>query len=190
MTDEEKNDNLWKSLEAQEYQGRLLYPGKLARKKKDGTFEYIDIMLRVPREPELRKARVDARKSAIASGLDLDRDKDLVEDLENIHILSYCIRSSRPPSTSQGPGFEQWVMSPQELEETYDRQSIMSLWQQLNSISESMSPSEDNISESQFIFMLSAMTKERSIHPLAVYGPDAQRSFILTMADRLMNYMA
>lgn len=189
MTDEEKNDNLWKSLEAQEYEGRLLYPGKLARKKKDGTFEYIDIMLRVPREPELRKARVDARKQALESGLDLDRDKDLVDDLEIIHILTCAIRSSRPPSMKNGPGYEQWSMDAKDLEETYERNSIISLWQQLDALTRSMTPSEEKISEAQFIFILSAMVKERSIHPLAVYAPDVQSSFIITMAERLMNSM-
>lgn len=176
-------DKGWKGFEAIEFESRLLFPAVISKRTKSGKFEHQEVAIQVPRAHELRKARTKAREIAQKEGLDLKLDKDLVEDLENVCILTKAIRNIKPPH-------EQWAMNHKDLEENWDRQSIFQIWRQLEELFFALDPSRhETIPEDQFILMLSAMVKERSIHPLAVYGQDALSSFILTMADRLVSYM-
>jgi hypothetical protein len=51
----------WSELQAQEYADYLLFPEELLQRQKDGTFKRHPVMLRVPREHEMRQARIEAR---------------------------------------------------------------------------------------------------------------------------------
>jgi hypothetical protein len=172
----------WKDLEVIEHYGHLLFPDKLYRRNKGGTFEVIDIFIRVPREPELRQARVTARKIALDDGLDLDRDMDLIETLECICTLSTAIRN--------GPEqYEPYEPNPKLLEKNYDRGSLTQLWAKLNEYSGVVDPRPDKISAEEVLVLMASISKERSIYPLHVYGQAVQNSCIITMADQSLNYL-
>jgi hypothetical protein len=172
----------WKDIEVIEHYGHLLFPDKLFRRNKDGSFESIDIYLRVPREPELRQARVKARKIAADDGLDLDRDIDLVETLECICTLSVAVRNNTKP-------FEPYEPDPKRLEGTYDRGSLTQLWAKLNEYSRVVDPRPDNITAEEILVLMASISKEKNIYPLHVYGPAAQNSFITIMAGLSLNYL-
>jgi len=77
--------------------GTLLLPWKIWRRDKDGKFAGKDVVLRVPDGPILRRARIEARQMAAEDHLDLDRDKDLVDDLEMLSILFWSVREPTEP---------------------------------------------------------------------------------------------
>ena len=64
----------WSDVECIEFADRLLFPAELVKRKVDGSFERLPVLLRVPRAPEIRKARMDARGIAKEEGLDLRLD--------------------------------------------------------------------------------------------------------------------
>jgi hypothetical protein len=66
----------------------------------------------------------------------------------------------------------------------------MQLWGQLDALATAIDPAAKELDDAQMSAVLAAIAKERSIRPLAVLGPDAQSGFIVTMADRLLSYMA
>jgi hypothetical protein len=173
----------WGELEILEHAGYLLFPAEIAKRKADGTFEQINIRLKVPREPEKRKARLEAREISKAEGLDPELDKDLIEDLEVICTVCEATRNNTKP-------YERWEPYPRALEKSYDRSSIIQLYDKLDAITDAIDPRAKDISEAEMLVLLGAIAKERSILPLLVYGQDAQNSFITTMAALLLNSMA
>ena len=168
----------WGELEIMEHADHLLFPEVIHKMKKDGSFETIDVRVRVPREPDLRKARVKARNIAKAEGLDPRADSDLVDNLEIICILSEAIRNTTHPH-------EPYIPDPIVLEKKYDRASLLSLWDRLEKLSSTLNPRPDTMSEPEMLAVVAAIAKDRSISPLAVYGLDAQASCIISMVDRL-----
>lgn len=175
-------DKSWGDLEVLESSGYLLFPAEIRKRKTDGSFEAIPVRLRVPREPDLRAARVEARKAALDANLDLERDRDLIQDLEDIHILCKAMRSHEPPH-------EEFDPFPEHFEQFYYRASIMALLDQLENLSQLVNPRPDAIQDDEVMPLVMAIAEERNISPLAVYGPDAQAGFVLTMVDQLVNCM-
>ena len=172
----------WSELQVLEHYGYILFPEKLYRRKPNGSFEEKEIYLRVPREPELRAARVSSRKIAESEGLDLDRDRDLVETLECICILSVAIRNNTKP-------YEPWEPDPKILEKTWDRGSLTQLWAKLNEYMRVIDPRPETISKEEMIVLMANIAKEGNIYPLHVYGQVAQNSFIITMANLSLSYL-
>lgn len=172
----------WGELEVLEVEGYLLFPAEIHKRRADGSFETIPVRLRVPREPNRRAARVSARKAALEQGLDLDRDKDLIQNLEDIHLLCDCLRDPKQPSIPFDP-------YPEEFEKIYDTKSIAALWEKLELLGTLVDPKPNTISKDEMYVLLAAIAKERNIAPLAVFGPDAQDFFIVTMADQLLSFM-
>lgn len=172
----------WGELEVLEHYGYLLFPESIYKRKKDGSFEEKKICLRVPRQHELRKARVDARQIALEDGLDLDRDKDLFGDIETACILSMVIRNSTTP-------YEQIEPDPRQLEKTYDRESLMQIWTKLDALHNIIDPAAHTITQEEMFALIAAIAKERNIGPLAVYAADLQATFIVTMACMLVPFL-
>ena len=172
----------WGEFEALEFAGYLLFPDRIYKREKSGKFQEIDIVLRVPREPELRKARVQARQIATEDGLDPLLDSDMVDNLEVICTLAISIRNCSSPH-------EPWEPDPRTLEANYDKQSLTQIWAKLQAFAEIINPAPEQISEDEVYALLCAIAKERNIRPLLVYGPDARNTFVATMASRLLSYM-
>ena len=107
----------WGELEVLEHAGQLLFPGTLMRRKPKGEVEKTEVRIRVPRQSDLRKARVMARKICTDEGLDPNLDKDLFEDTEIVCTLSLCILNAKPMATG---AHEPWEPDPKLLEKKYD----------------------------------------------------------------------
>lgn len=172
----------WEDLKMLEHAGYLLFPENLYKRTKDGKFEAKPIMLRIPREPELRKARIESRRIAKEDGLDLNMDKDLIETIECTCILSMSIRNNTPP-------YEPWEPDPRLLEKYWDRSSLSQLWAKLDELAKVIDPRPENISSEEMLMLMTKIAKVRNIHPLHAYGPGAQNFFIVTMAGLSLTYL-
>jgi hypothetical protein len=165
----------WGELEVLEHAGYLLFPDSIYKRGKSGKFDEVKVSLRLPRQHELRRARVMARDLAIKDGLDLERDRDLFGDLETVCILSMAIRNSTPPH-------EPMVPDPLELEKLYDRACLMQIWAKIDALHQLVDPAPHKISEEEMFALVAAIAKDRSISPLAVYAADLQAHFVIYMA--------
>lgn len=172
----------WAELEILEHDGYLLFPDQLMRRQADGSFKARPILLRVPRPHEKRQARVESRARALQAGLDLDRDADLVDDLENMHLLSNAVRNNTSPYEPLEPDVPTF-------EKMFDHASLNRTWARLQALHRLLDPRPDEISEGEMLALLSKIAKERSIAPLVVYGLDAQERFVISMVERLKSYM-
>jgi len=173
----------WSGLAALEHAEYLLFPSELFKRRRDGTFDRLPIMLRVPRVHEVRKARVLARAMAAEDGLDLDRDSDLVSDLETICLLSVAVRNITAPHEPMEP-------DPRRLEKTWDKASLVQAWTKLDSLYQVIDPAPASMTDEEMLVVLSKLVQERNLGPLAVYAPDARTSCIITMADRFLSLLA
>lgn len=174
----------WESLEMFEAHGYLHFPENLLRKRKGaGDFEEIPIAIRIPRPKEMRQARVAARKMALEEGLDLKLDKDLIDDLENMHILTVSLRNRTHPH-------EQWVFDVTELEKDYDKSSLAQMWAKMNALSEIIDPRPEDLSKEEVLAVIAAIAKTREIYPLLALGSASQASCIRTMANLSLTYLA
>ncbi len=169
----------WSELEAIEHADYLLFPEVLTRRRKDGSWEEKPIMMRVAREHELRQARVKARQLAVKEGIDEERDQTSFNNLENMVILSMCIRNNTSP-------YEPWEPDPLLLERKYDRVCIHQLWDKLERLNDVLNPAPNNLSGPEIVALMISIAEARHLGPLVVYGPGAQTSFVVSMADLLL----
>lgn len=173
----------WDELCALEHAGYLLFPDKIYRRAVKGKFESRDVCIRVPREPDLRKARAAARKQFAEEGLNEQKDSDLFENLETMHILWAAIRNNTPPH-------EPLCLSPDELESIYDKRSLMQMWGKLDTYTQLLDPRPETIDDKELLFLVSAIAKERSIRPLRAFGSAAQAHFIVSTVEQLVSCLA
>jgi len=169
----------WGDLEVLEQDGRLLFPEHLYKRQSGGGFKAIPVLMRVLREPEIRQARLKAREIFEREGMRLPDDRVQFDNLEVICQLSLAMMDPDKPDT-------QWDPFPESLEQHYDRESLQQLYTKLEHLCRVVDPSPDQISEGEMIALVAKIVRERDISPLAVYGPGAQNSFILSMADLLV----
>lgn len=167
----------WEELEVLEQDGRNLFPATIWRRN-GRKIEEIPVLLRIPREPDLRKARRDARRQIVDEGLDPELDSDLLSNAEIIHTLSICMMDPQTPNIP-------WEPYPEALEEKYDRNVLMHVWGQIEELRRIVDPKPDTIPDSEFLALVAAISQSRTVLPLVVYGQDAQSGFITTMASRL-----
>jgi hypothetical protein len=172
----------WGELEILEQAGQLLFPESLYKRSKSGKFEEIKVLVKVPRHPELVKARVEARQIAIEDGLDLKEDRDLIEDWETICTLSHAIMSAKNPT-------DRWEPFPRAIAESYDKPSLMQIWAKIDALTHIVDPAPDSISGNEMFALMSAIAKERNLSPLFVYGSGAQTIFVVGMVDQLLNLL-
>lgn len=171
----------WDELKAFEFADRLLFPETLLKLKADGTFESIPICLRIPREHELRKARVDARKWAADEGLDPELDPTLFDDMDTICTLSIAIRNATAPH-------EPWEPDPRRLERNYDKPSLEALWAKVEAYRTVIDPRVDELDEDDTLTLIAAIAAMKNIVPLAGFAGSAQNSFIVSMAVQLQTF--
>jgi len=182
----------WAQLEVIEHHGDMLFPEKLYRRKLDGTFENIDVLVRIPRDPDLRAARVQAREIASEEKLDLNRDADLIEQLETICVMARCVLNAKPGKDPRdGATFhEPWELDPRMLEKKYDRACLTQLWTKLDALTHVLDPRAHTMGKEELIAVIAAIAKVRNISPLHVYAPAAQNTCIVSMADLLLSLLA
>lgn len=173
----------WDELQAIENNDRVLFPDHIKKRKADGTVDRVDVMFQVPREPDHRAAKIKARTIGIKEGFDLDRDKDVFEQLENICLLSICIRNKTHP-------YEPWEPDPLALEKKYDSSSLSAAYDAMDCYAGMIDPRPDDLSEMDCWSLVAAMAKAKNTYPLLVCGRDSQSTLVLFMADQLANSQA
>jgi hypothetical protein len=173
----------WEDLKTLEHNEYLLFPETLHRRNSEGKWEEKTVMLRVPRDSDLRKSRIEARAWAAKEKLDEDKDKDLFANMENMCILARCIRNDSSP-------YEPWVPNPKELEARYDKVCLQNMWEKLERLNDVLNPAPNQLSNGEIVALIVAIAKARHLGPLVVYGPGAQTSFVVSMADLLLNSVA
>lgn len=172
----------WEELEAIEQDGgRLLFPFSLQRRTSKG-WEEIPVMLKVPREPDTRKARLKAREWAKKEKLDPDLDPELFSNMDTMCLLSECIRSTTAP-------YEPFDPFPEKLEELYDRPSLDAAYAQLDALKMVIDPRPHDISEEEMFGVIAAVAKARNIVPLAAFAGESQNNCVVFMAQRLLSLL-
>lgn len=166
----------WSELGVIESFGRLLFPSFIwKRDVRTGEFVGDKIMIRVPRGDDLRKARVEARKIATDEKLDLDRDKDQVDDLETLCILWAAIRSPTEP-------FEPLMMDARDLEKRYDRPALEHVNFIVSQMRRVIDPHVSGMDAEELAALTAAIVERGNIVPLAAFDGATQSTFIVTLA--------
>lgn len=174
----------WENLEAIEFEGdgSVLFPDVLSKRNSKGQIITEPIMLRVPRNPDLRWARAKAREIFAADGLNPEENASLFDDCELVCTLSRCIRNTTPPH-------EPWEPDPLRLERYYDRNSLRQLWGKVNEISVLVNPQESELDEQTMLAIIAAIAEARNLLPLHVCASQSRENLVIFMADRLMSLM-
>ena len=171
----------WEELEALEYQDQLLFPFDIKRRRlKD--WESIPVLLKVPREVDLRKARIRARAWAKEAKLDPDLDPLMFDNMDSMCVLADAIRNVEAPH-------EPWEPFPEKLESLYDRPSLDAVWAQLEALKTVIDPRPDLLTEEQLLTVIGAVAKARNIVPLAAFAGESQNNCVVTMAVRLKGFL-
>ncbi len=175
----------WDDLEAMEFNDSLMFPDVLIRRKADGSWLHEDVFLRVPKDADLRASRAEARALAPtkkAGPIDETKDRDLFSNLENMCILARSIRNTSDPYEPMHP-------DPLLLEAKFDKVCLNHMWDKLERLSEVLNPAPEQLSSAEIVVLIVTIAKARHLGPLVVYGPGAQSSFVVSMADLLLNLL-
>jgi len=171
----------WDELQVLEFQGHLLFPHQIVRYTPSGH-ELIDVMLQVPREPVVRKARLQARAWASRVGLNPQLDPDLFDNMDTMCILTLCIRNTTPPH-------EPWEPDPAVLEEKYERPSLDAAWARIEALRMVIDPQVGVVDEDTFALLIASIAKKGNIDPLAVLDSSGLENFIVRTATLLQSYL-
>lgn len=175
----------WDKLEAIEFADHLLFPDILTRRKADGSWLEEEVLLRVPRERDLRAARNEARslaKTDKGGRIDEEKDRDLFVNLENMCILARCIRNTSEPYEAMHP-------DPLLLESKFDKVCLQQMWAKVEQLNEVLNPAPMQLSSPEIVALTVAIARARHLGPLVVYGPGAQTSYVVSTADLLLNLL-
>lgn len=164
----------WETLGIEEHAGVLHMPAALKRRKATGEVEETPVMLRNVTNRHRFECRNTAREYAKTMKLDVDRDSDMVTEIENYAILAYAIRD---PKT-----FDQHVPGVAELVHRYDAQSLVELWGIYNAWTEMLDPRFGELDEEQLWQVIARIAKEKTIRPLVSLPGVEQHSCIIAMA--------
>jgi hypothetical protein len=165
----------WHDLGVKEHDGVLYMPAVIKRRNAAGGSDETPVMLRNVTNEHKFKCRKIARGYAEKAGLDVDRDRDLVTEIENYALLAFAVRDARKP-------YDQHVPDVARLIELYDTQSLAELWGRYNVWVEMLDPRYGELSEEQLWQTIVRVAKERSPSPLVALVGREQFSCIVAMA--------
>lgn len=176
-------------LEIIEFGGRNFFQDKILKAKKGG-FEEFPVMVCVPREPEIAKARVEAVELFRKRKLDRKEDEDLFAELDMLCQLARAIRTLTPPHGQYMP-VEHLIgrTDPKTGEsEGFDIPSLHDLWERVQTYRKLIDPRIYDPSIEEVFAACDAIAKVRNLSPLvAIAGPDVD-SFVITIASTLSIY--
>lgn len=168
----------WDQIGVVEGDGKLHMPFALKRRAKDGGIKEERVWLRNIDNLQRMKARVRSREWAVSLGLDLERDRDLIDDLENYEILAYAIRD------------EQWVQHYQrgeDLFKAYEGPSLQAAWAEYDAWVRMQHPGFGTWDGKALWQVIAKVKATGSIAPLAVMPGFEQASCVLFMAREAYN---
>lgn len=169
----------WELLGVAEHEGHLHMPAAIKRRNARGVVVEQPVMLRNVTNEQRYQSRKLARAHALEHGLDLDRDRDVVAEIENWAILAFAIREPTKP-------FDQHVMTVGELTSMYETQSLVELWGRYNLWVDMLDPRFGEMSNEQIWQAIARIHAEKNPSFLASFGGYAQATIITCMADLCM----
>ena len=169
----------WEDLEAIELGGRVYFQEVIQKAKADGSLEDVKILVRVPRKPERRKARLEARAWAERVKVDPEKDPELFDDMDTLCILAGAIR--------EATGDHEQHRTPEMLEAEYDSRSLLALWERLQVYEDLIDPRPGELDDENFWRTVQAIGRTRSALPLTGLGSRAQNACITRMALEAWN---
>lgn len=173
-------------LAAIEHGGRTLFPDKIRRVKPDGTYEDIDVYVRVPRAAEVMQARQDAIEFFRKRKLDRKEEADLFDQLDTLSVLARAIRDKAPPHDQFQP--LEFMLS-NEPGKGFDTESLMDVWTRLEAYRKMIDPRVTVVSEEDAIRAAFAIARTQNIGPLAGIAGHELDSCIVTMASLLVKFL-
>jgi len=169
----------WDSLGVKEQDGVLYMPATIKRRNATGSTSEQQVMLRNVTNDHKFKCRVRAREYAKHAGLDIDRDRDLVTEIENYALLAYAVRDPRKP-------YDQHVPDVVKLIELYDSQSLAELWERYNAWVEMLDPRFGALTIDQLWQTIVRIAKEKNPSPLVAMPGHGQFTCIVLMAQQAL----
>lgn len=169
----------WDALGVQEQDGVLYLPATIKRREGSGGVKETPVMLRNVTNVHKFKCRALARQYASTASLDVDRDKDLIAEIENYALLSFAIRDARKPYDQHVPGVA-------ELINLYDSQSLSEVWGRYNSWIEMLDPRFGTLTVEQLWTTIVRIAKEKNPGPLVAMPGYEQYTCIVLMAQQAL----
>jgi hypothetical protein len=164
----------WAALGIEEHDGDLHKPATIKRRTKDGGISGVPVMLRPVSNLQRVKARTRSREWARKLDLELDRDKDLVDELENYSLLAFAIRD---------PGdFTQHVPDGETLFREYDNRSLGQIWGEYDAWLRMLEPSFGHWDGEKLWRVVARVRAEADLTPLAAMPGIEQANCLLLMA--------
>ena len=171
----------FEEMQALEFEGRLHFPETLKRRDAKGKLVEVPITVRVPRQEERAKARVDARKWCEKIGLDPEKNADHLDSFDTLCLCARAIRDAEPPHAQH--------MLPQDLVGAYDTRSLLDVWDRVNFYDRLIDPRPDELDDATFEKLVHAMRRAGNLRPLAAIAGSAQDSFVVRMASELSSFL-
>jgi hypothetical protein len=174
---------LFESLGVQDSAHGPLLPATLRARNASGGFEEKEIMLMTLDEPRRNKARVRAREWALKQKLDLDRDKDLVDQLENFEILAYVIRE---PVANPDKTHDQIYPTGEHLYQVWKKAPLTEIWGILDAWENVTNPRFGDLDRDE-LWRVAQEVAKKGVRPLMSIGGIEQHNFILLMAKAALS---
>ena len=169
----------WASLGVKEQDGVLYMPASIKRRNATGGTSETPVMLRNVTNAHKFKCRALARKYAEQNQLDVDRDRDLVTEIENYALLAFAVRDARKP-------YDQHVPDVGKLIELYDSQSLAELWGRYNAWVEMLDPRFGELTAEQLWQTIVRVAKEKNPSCFLGMPGYAQYTCIVLMAEQAL----
>lgn len=170
----------WEALGVAEHDGVLHLPAAIKRRNAKGGVDEQPVMLRNVTNDHKFRCRKTARAYALKMDLNLDKDHDMVREIENYAILAFAIRDSKKP-------FDQHVPDVETLIATYDAQSLADLWARYNVWVDMLDPRFGDMNEEQLWQAIARIHAEKNPGFLASFDGVGQITIITFMAAQCMN---
>lgn len=172
---EELGGRTWDELEPIEHEsGAPMLTDKIRKRGRSGWVEQ-SVRVMVPRPAQMFAARAEARAWAAEAKLDMDRDVDLLGEMEQLCILAKAVRTAEPPH----PQFA----SARELATDYDEASLQELIARVSHYKTLLDPRPSDFTEERVFELVAKIARVGHFGPLVDIAGPAQPSFLLRMAE-------
>ena len=166
----------WDALGVEEFDGELLLPTTIKKRSKSGALVGVEVMLKKPSFRQRTIARTRSRETAAkVYKLDLEKDKDLLDEIENFEMLAFGIRDKKPPH-------DQHVFDAQALLSTYETPSLSEAWGLLDKWADMLDPRYGEMTGEQLWEVIQEIGAKQNIAPLVGMRGFEQVTCIMLMA--------
>lgn len=169
----------WGELGVTDHAGELYLRTKIRRRKADGSIDELPVALRRLDNAHRYRARVRSRERAGELGLDLERDKDLVTELESFEELAFALRDPDPPH-------DQFRMSAKELFQEFHVQELVAVYGELDAFTTKCDPRLFELDGEQLWRVIAEVAQRGDTLPLMSIGGVEQASCIVLSARQAL----